>query len=238
MGNCCGGSATVPSESSSPSKPVPVHTVPSSHSTFTPSSHVASSSKSISGTPVYDTAHHEYEMTTLSPENSAVAPERLRSQDSTSSQRRRDDRDYPPPPSDSNPHGQEMRSLYRHRGPPSKPQKSRPTATTSPQGPPSHPSSQMTRTPSTFLHGDDRSQPTGTQPESGLASGTGQMPVDRQERRPRFPSTLQTVLSNDFRCVARCRADSPYNCCTIIHRFRILVVGKVCIMCHTSRRRN
>ena len=233
MGNCCGGSAIVPPSPSSHT--VPVGTVPSAHSRPTPLSHVASSSKSISG--MHDTAH---EMTTLWPENRAVAPDGLRPEDSTSSQRRRDNRDHPSPSPDFNPHGQETHShLYRPRGPVSRPQAqtSTSTDTTLSRGPPSHPSSQMTRTSSTNLSGHGH-QPTGTQPESGLASGTGQIPFGRQEPRPRFTSTLRTVLSNDFRCVVRCRADSPNNCCTIIHRFRILVVGKVCIMYHTSRRRD
>jgi hypothetical protein len=152
MGNCCGGSATVPP--SSLPQPVPARTAPSAHSTSAPSPHVAS-------------AH------------SAVTPERMRSQDSTSSQPRRGDRDYPPLSSGSNP--QEIPSYqFRSRG--------------------------------------------GNSPQ--------------HERRPRFPSTLQNLLSNDFRCVVRCRADSHNNCCTIIHRFRILVVGKVCIVYHTGRRRN
>jgi hypothetical protein len=77
-----------------------------------------------------------------------------------------------------------------------------------------------------------------SQLESGLASGTDQVPADKQERRSLFTSVLQSVLSNDFRYVVRFRAVSHNNCCTIIHRFRILVVGKVCIMYHTDRRRN
>src|ERR1700679_2698333 len=169
MGNCCGGSATVPP--SSLPQPVPARTAPSAHSTSTPSPHVASSSENTSGMPVHDAAQHDYGMTTLSHKHSAVTSERMRSQDSTSSQPRRGDRDYPPLSSGSNP--QEIPSYqYRSRG--------------------------------------------GNSPQ--------------HERRPRFPSTLQSLLSNDFRCVVRCRADSHNNCCTIIHRFRILVVGKVCIL--------
>lgn len=195
MGNCCSGSATVPS--SSPPRPSLRPTqAPSTHPTSTPSPYVAPSSKGISGM-----------------QHGAVTPERMRSEDSTSSQRRRDDRDYPPPPSASDPHYQEVPSHpFRSRGG-NPPPKSISTDTTFPQGPRS-------------------------QFDSGLASGTGKMPVDKQERRPRFPSTLQNLLANDFRCVVRCRAVSHNNCCTIIHRFRILVVGKVCIMYHTGRRCN
>jgi hypothetical protein len=57
--------------------------------------------------------------------------------------------------------------------------------------------------------------------------------------RSNFTQRAQkTLLSNDFRCVVRRRAVTYSNCCTIIHRFRILVVGKVCIiMYHPGRRR-
>jgi hypothetical protein len=157
------------------------------------SSDVACSSKSISGMPARDTAQNDHEM-------------RTRSQDCTSSQCRRDDRNDPPPSSGSDPHPQEMRShLFRPRR--SQLQKSRSTSTTFPQGQSSHASNRMTRTSSTVLPGHGP-QPTGTQFESELASGTGKMPADRKERRPRFPSTLQSLLSNDFRCVVRCRAVS------------------------------
>ena len=238
MGNCCGGSATVPSSSPArPVLPVPTQvTAPSTHSVSepTPSSHVPPSFKSINGMPAHDTAQYAYEMATLSPKQSAVTSERMQSQDSTSSQRPRDDRDHPPPESGSNPQSQEMSShLYRSRGMVSPQlQKSISMDTTS-RGPRTHSSSRMTRTSSTIPLGRGP-QPTGTPFESGQALGTGQMPVDRPKRQPRFPPTLQSVLSNDFRFVVRCRAVSHNNCCTIIHRFRILVVGKVCIMYHTA----
>ena len=164
---------------------------------------------------------------------------RIPSQDSTSSQRRRDDRDYYPPPPSADPHGQEMDSnpfefMPRRRVSPQL-HKSISMDTQFPQGPRSH--SPRIRTSSTILLGQGRHR-TGTQVESGLVSGTGQIQADRQERRPLFPSTLQSLLSNDFRCVVRCRAVSHNNCCAIIHRFRILVVGKVCIMYHTGRRQD
>lgn len=94
----------------------------------------------------------------------------------------------------------------------------------------SHSPGRMSRASSANLpaHGP---QPTGTPTKSG------QTPADRQEHQPLFPFTLQRLLSNDFRCVVRCRSVSHNNCCTI-YRFRILVVGKVCIMYYTGRRRN
>jgi hypothetical protein len=220
--------------------PIPLPNPPTPPTSTLLSSYTASSLNS-SRMPAHDTAQHDYEMTPLrpSPKYSAVTLERMRSQDSTSSQRRRDDGDYPPPSYD--PSSIYRSQPYRSQGSVS-PQlhKSIAMDTTSPQGPHSHPSSdssRMTRTPSTFLLGHGP-QATGTMFESGLASGTGQTPADRQGRRTRFPSALQTLLSNDFRCVVRCRADSHNNCCIIIHRFRILVVGKVCIMYRTGRRRN
>lgn len=129
------------------------------------------------------------------------------------SSRNIDDRDKPPPL--SCPHCREMRSHpYQFRGGVS-PQLHKymlSTDTTFLQRPRSHSSSRMTRTSPTCSLGYGP-QPTGTQFESGLALGTGRMPPDsdRQERRPRFPSTLQSVLSNDFRCVVRCRGVSHNN---------------------------
>jgi hypothetical protein len=118
-----------------------------------------------------------------------------------------DYRDNPPP--SSYPHRCEMRlHPYRFRGRVS-PQLHKSilsTDTTFLQRPRSHSSSRMTRTSPTILFGCGP-RPTGTQFESGLASGTGRMPPDsdRREHRPCFPSTLQSVLSNDFRYVVRCR---------------------------------
>ena len=63
------------------------------------------------------------------------------------------------------------------------------------------------------IRGALESKATGTQFESELVSGRHEMLLDsdRQEYRPRFPSTLQSVLSNDFRCVVRCRGVSHNN---------------------------
>ena len=42
-----------------------------------------------------------------------------------------------------------------------------------------------------------------------LTPGAGQMPVEGQEDRPRFPSTLQSLLANDFRYAVGCCPISP-----------------------------
>lgn len=196
-------------------------------------SSVVSSSKGRPRIPAHDTAQHDYETTTPSLAHSAITPERIHLQDSTSSHRRRDDRNDLPRSSGSS---QEMGPHpYRSRRTVS-PQlhRSMSTDTTFAQGPRSHSSGRITRTSSI----DHELQPTGTQIESGLNSRGVQMLAKRQERRSRFPSTLLSLLSNDFRCVLRYRAVTHNtNYCTIIHRFRVLVVGKVCIMYHTGRRR-
>ncbi len=150
MGNCCGGSATVPSTPTRPPLPAPTQeTAPSSHPI--PSSY-APSSKGSPVMPTLNTAQHDYEMTsTTSPTSTAVTPER---QDPTSSQRRRDDMDYPPPSSRSNPRPQEIRPHpFRSRG----------------------------------------------------VDSPSQIPAERQERRSHFPSTLQSLLPNDFRYMVKHR---------------------------------
>lgn len=202
MGNCCSGSAT--GSSSSHSRPV---TAPTQGREPSSSSNVDSSSKSLSGMPAHGATQHNYELATLPPKHGVATPERTRSQNPsqnpTSSQRRRDDRDEQSPSSGSDPRSHP----FRPRGPPL--QKSISDATFS-QGQRSHSSNRMTRATSTTLPGHGP-QPTHTQFESELASGTGRMPADRQERRPRFPSTLQSVLPNDFRCVVWCRGVSHNN---------------------------
>jgi hypothetical protein len=203
MGNCSSASATM--SPSPPTRPLPAPMVPP---TSTPLSHVASPRTPPNKMPTHGTTQHDYEMPTLPHKHSAVASERMPSQASTSSQRRSDDRDIPLPPSGSDPHSQEMPSYkFKSRGRvPPQLHKSISMDTPFPQGRP-HSPSRMARTSSTTLLGQGP-QPTGTQVESGLASGTGQIPADGQKRRPHFPSTLQSLLSNDFRCVVRCRADS------------------------------
>lgn len=225
MGNCCGGSATVPALPQETSQSTPAR--PPTHPTPTPSkpSYVAQPSKGGPRMPAHDTAQNGFEMIPL-------PLERVQSQDPASSQRRHDDRARPPPPPGLDP-----------RNPETDPPPFRPKGMVSPQlnkstsmdvifaqGSRSHSSSRMTRTPSAG-HGP---RPTGTQTDPGLTSGTGQMPADGQKRQPHFPPTLHNLLPNDFRCVVRCCAASHNNCCTIIYRLRILVAGKVCIMYYTA----
>jgi hypothetical protein len=72
------------------------------------------------------------------------------------------------------------------------------------QSAPSHLSRRRNRTASTAGHGDGHRR-VGIQSMSGLSSATGQITAGRQRGRRRFPSTLQSLLSNDFRyAVGRC----------------------------------
>ena len=50
---------------------------------------------------------------------------------------------------------------------------------------------------------------------------------NRRGSRPDFPSALQNMLSNDFRYALRRCPISYYHHTYIVHRFRILVVGRV-----------
>ena len=202
MGKCHSNSATVPSSPPHQPTSAPTQTAPSTPPTFIPSSYEASSSRAINRRPSHDVTRHVHEMTPmLSPEHSAVTPERTSSHD----------RGYPPPSSIP----QEVQNEshpYRSRGPRrGSPQLhgSMSMDTPSPEGPRSH-SSRVTRTSSTPLLGNGH-QPTGTQVASGPASGTSQMSAERRERQLRFPSTLQSLLSNDFRYVVRCRVLSHNN---------------------------
>jgi len=91
------------------------------------------------------------------------------------------------------------------------------------QGAPSPSSSRRNRTTSTAVHGSGHRR-VGTQSMSGLSSATGQI---RQGGRSRFPFALQSLLPNDFRyAVGRCLL-RPWLLSSIVHRFRVLVVGKV-----------
>ena len=58
-------------------------------------------------------------------------------------------------------------------------------------------------------------------------SRAGYVQAKRQETRPQFPPNLQSLLSNDFRYVVRRCPISHYYYSTIVHRFRILVAGRV-----------
>ena len=204
-----------------PRMPAHHETAPSAHLKSTFSSHAWSPRDPVRlRLPVHNTTQHDHEMIALS-------------QDPTRPRRPRDDRDYLPPLSSSNPsfenmgshqhqhHGKQSLQLYR-------------SMSMDTQGPRLDSPSRMTRMPSALSLGHGP-QPTGTQFDSGLASGTSQIPAERQEHGSHFPSSLQSKLSNDFRCVVRCRVVSRNNC---YHRFRILVAGKVCIMYPTDRRRN
>ena len=63
---------------------------------------------------------------------------------------------------------------------------------------------------------------------SGIRVGSRPL-AEGQEGRPRFPSTLKSSLPNDFRYVdSRCPISHYYH--SSFHRFRILVVGKVCVI--------
>ena len=96
-----------------------------------------------------------------------------------------------------------------------------------PQGARSHSYSRMnrTRTASVSLL-DYEHPPSSTQFKSWPALGAGQMPTKRHEGLSRFPSTLRSRLSDDFRYAPRrCPISHYYS--TIVHRFNLLVVGKV-----------
>ena len=224
MGNCLSYNATEHSPSNLHTHPARAQeTAPSAHPTSTFSSHgwVSEAPAPRPRMPAHNTAQHNSEMIALS-------------QDSASSQRRRYDRDHPPPSSASNPRSHPDRP---HGGHSHLLHKSMSTDTIFSQGPHSHSPGRITRTTSTVLLGHGP-QPTGAQFESGPASGTSQIPAKRQEHRPHLCSALQIILSNDFRCVVRYRALSHNNSCTILHRFRILVAGKVCILYRTDCRRS
>jgi hypothetical protein len=67
---------------------------------------------------------------------------------------------------------------------------------------------------------------TRTASASASMLGRSRLPAEGYEGRPRFPSTLKSLLPNDFRyAVSRCPVSHYYY--SSVHRFRILVVGKV-----------
>jgi hypothetical protein len=117
---------------------------------------------------------------------------RPRAQTGLSQRRRNDGRHYPPPSSGGDvftaqhPDRQEMRSHQHPPGGTGHMQRTRSVSmdVTALQGAPSQSSSRRNRTAST---------------------ATGQITAGRQGGRPRFPSTLRSLLSNDFRyAVGRC----------------------------------
>ena len=227
MGNCLSDSAIESTPSNLPTHPVPApapaqETASSAQPTSTSTSYkwAPKGPPARPRIPVHNTTQHDYEMIALS-------------QDPTRAQRRRDDRDYLPPLSGSDSSFEEMGShQHQHHGKQSLQLYRSMSMDT--QGSRLDSPSRMIRMPSALSLGHGP-QPTGTQFDSGLASGTSQIPAERQEHGSHFPSSLQSKLSNDFRCVIRCRVVSRNNC---YHRFRILVAGKVCIMYPTDRRRN
>jgi hypothetical protein len=246
MGNCCGSSAAVPS---SPPPPPPAQalqqqeTAPSTHLTPMPLSSgphlvstVVSTSKGSSRRPAHHTAQHDDEMTSTP---GAVTTTRVRSQDSAFSQGRRDGGGYPPSPSGGGvfssqpPHRPEIPSRQdtsSGRSPPKLSKSPSMDTTSFLQGARSHSPGRMTRSSSAFLLGDGR-PPAGTHSGSLPVPGTNQLPDERPGGRPRsrsrLSSNLQILLPNDFRYAVRHRLVGHYYYSIIVHRFRILVLGKV-----------
>ena len=245
MGNCCGSSATIPSSAHPLAKAgYAQETVQSTHPTSNHTSglsSVAPSPKVSSEKPAHDTARHEGEMPL--PKPSAVSPERVRSQ---ASQRRRDSRGRPPSPSGGvvvvmqHSNRPEMLSNKYSFGKRGSLQRSRAMSmdTTISQEDRLHSSGQRTRTTSASLLGN-RHPPGGTRIESRSAPRIGRMQAKRQESRPPFPPTVQSILSNDFRyAVRRCPLRHYYYYSIIVYRFRILVVGKVRVVKSDRRGRH
>ena len=90
-------------------------------------------------------------------------------------------------------------------------------------------SSQRHRTKSMNAPQRQRSHSSGPRPRTASASASVSQAVSTSspEGRPRFPSSLQSLLINEFRYVVRRCPISHNNYSTIVHRFRILVVGRV-----------
>src|SRR5713226_2021907 len=191
MGNCCGSSATVPSESGPAPKtqagdPHPQNTSQSTHQTSEPlsvasyrTSFVVSSPNGSSGRHGDPTVQHDHEMSqTTSYEPRAVRSEHVRSRSRTleSSQRHRDGTGHLPPsggvPAAEDPRHQET---FPHRVR-------------------LHPPSQRPLTKSEVVPG--RGHP--PRFESFSVSGINQTPVEKRGQ-PRFRPTLQSLLSKDFK---------------------------------------
>src|SRR6267154_2362175 len=148
-------------------------------------------------------------------------------------------RDYPPPSSggdlftSQHPDRQEMRSDQYPSGGTGRIQRTRAVSmhVSALLSAPSHLSRRLNRTASPAIHSGGH-QHVGTQP----VSTTGQIPAGRWGGRSRFPLALQGLLPCDFRYAVRPRSMRHYYYSTILHRFRILVVGKVSVVYHTGRR--
>ena len=92
-------------------------------------------------------------------------------------------------------------------------------------------SSQRHRTKSMNAPQRQRSHSSGPRPRTASASASASasqaVSASSSEGRPRFPPSLQSLLINEFRYVVRRCPISYNNYGTIVHRFRILVVGRV-----------
>ena len=234
MGNCCSGPSTMSSPAltgqslyqqettqSTPLTPIPSSTVPN------PALSVVLSSKDGYGTPAHDIASHDDEMTSTRT--------RVPSHDSASSHLPLNS-GYSSSPfggdefASQHPHRAETRlHQYRYRGSgPPQLNQSMSVDTRFPQGARSHSYSRMDTTASASLLDLDYGHPPAS-PQFGPrpALGAGHMPAERHECLPRFPSTLRSRLSDDYRYAPRRCPISHYYYSTIVHRFNLLVVGKV-----------
>ena len=226
MGNCCGSTATAPSSPPPAQASYPLETVHTQQPTSIPAL-----PQSSTGEPVHD--QHENEITpTSSPELGTVTSVLVRSQDSASLQRRRDGSghrlsasgsDVPPLQHSLRP--EILSHQSSHQYPPSGRNPSRLDRSPSmdPLGARSRPSNKITRTASTSLIPNTH-PPTGSlfQPRPDSNHMTAKTQGARQ-----LPPNLQSLLSNDFRYAVRhCPIGHSYYS-IIVHRFRILVVGRV-----------
>jgi hypothetical protein len=231
MGNCCGSSATLPPSSPPAGNPLevvpptaPTHPPPKPSPRHPPTPSVVQLPKGRSGQPAPDAAQHAGEAP--SPRPSAAPPEHARSQ---AAPRRADSRGYTLSPSGDAPVMQHTlpeivlpQHPHNSRRHPSRLSRSPSMDPASLLGARSQPSIEMTRTASTsFL--PNGHLPPAPQFESLLVPRTHK----RQESRPNFPPALQGLLSNDFRYAVRRCSISYYYHTSIVHRFRILVVGRV-----------
>ena len=258
MGNCFSSSAVVPSSPPPPLPAPPPETAQGTHPTSIllpnvsyPSSFMASSFQGSRRKPTHATTpYNDDSMTsTSSPAPGVVRRVRAQSQDTASLRRRsrRDGRDNPPPScrgdvlTSQHPDRQEM-YLHQHpsdgAGPTMQRTRSVSMGVSSLQSTRSHSSGRGAWAASISSNGNGH-QRVGTQPMLGLSSGTIQMLAGRPEGRSPLPFSLHSLLS-DVRYAVRRFSTSNYNYCTIVLRFRILVVGKVStsVAYHPGRRRN
>jgi hypothetical protein len=227
MGNCCGSTATKPSvsETTPTPPPGPAETTQTNHQASGSSSDVSYQKSS-----VVSSSHGSNEKlrqkhahatvqdnrgtvstSTYSPKPRALTPSRALSQDWQSSQRHHNGIGNLPL------WGDVLASQDLHH------------QETSPHGTPSGRIKRM-NSENVFVNGRT--------PQFGQFLTPGAMSVEGQEDRPRFPSTLQSLLSNDFRyAVGRCPISSLL-LSSIVYRFRILVVGKVRATYQTDPRHN